>query len=513
MPDTNQNNNASVPNISAAPTGPMSQLLNSIKSSDSILIALPQNPSVDILTAAIALTLFLDKYGKHATAIFSGDIPNTIAFLQPEKTFESSIDSLQDFIISLNKNKADHLRYKIEGDFVKVYISPYKTKISESDLEFDYGNFNVDLVITLNIAKHADLDAALAEHSSAISGLKTVNISANQAKSASQTDWNDSVASSISEMIFKLIKNLSGEEKLIDASIANALLTGIITATERFSNQKTTPNTMSIAAELMQFGADQQLIANSISMGASAKPKIQNTNTHQASVETSPVQSDQVNLNADQSIKLNDMHNLNNAPSYSFAEDNNPEPITQPLPVAATEDIPAFIRPPQAPSPAPAVNSPITSFNPAPSSTANAPIISPNPTAMPAGITPPSPVTSTSVTPPSTTPITNPSSISTDVVAPTAAPTANPIPTPVADINPPVTTPTASPNPTTATDVSPTLPTPPSNTEALDSLLPPPPPPIASDAELAMPPANLPEDLASDDISAFHIPGIEPDAS
>lgn len=511
MPDTNQNNNASVPNISAAPTGPMSQLLNSIKSSDSILIALPQNPSVDILTAAIALTLFLDKYGKHATAIFSGDIPNTIAFLQPEKTFESSIDSLQDFIISLNKNKADHLRYKIEGDFVKVYISPYKTKISESDLEFDYGNFNVDLVITLNIAKHADLDAALAEHSSAISGLKTVNISASQNQSASQMDWNDSAASSISEMIFKLIKNLSGEEKLIDASIANALLTGIITATERFSNQKTTPNTMSIAAELMQFGADQQLIASSISMGASAKPKIQNTNTHQASVETSPVQSNQVNLNADQSIKLNDMHNLNNAPSYSFAEDNNPEPITQPLPVAATEDIPAFIRPPQAPSPAPAVNSPITSFNPAPSSTANAPIISPNPTAMPAGITPPSPVTSTSVTPPSTTPITNPSSIPTDIDTPIVAPAANPIPTPTADANSPITTP--NPNLVTPTAVSPTLPTPPSNTEALDSLLPPPPPPIVNEAELTMPPANRPEGLASDDISAFHIPGIEPDAS
>ena len=60
---------------------------------------------------------------------------------------ETGTESLQDFVIALNKDKADHLRYKIDGDFVKVYVTPYKTTISGDDIEFSRGDYNVDLVI------------------------------------------------------------------------------------------------------------------------------------------------------------------------------------------------------------------------------------------------------------------------------------------------------------------------------------------------------------------------------
>ena len=103
------------------------------------------------MAAAIGLTMLLDNTGKHATAIYSGATPNALRFLKPEETFETDTNSLQDFIIALNKEKADHLRYKVEGDYVKVYITPYKTEISEKDLEFSHGDFNVDLVIGLDV--------------------------------------------------------------------------------------------------------------------------------------------------------------------------------------------------------------------------------------------------------------------------------------------------------------------------------------------------------------------------
>ena len=89
----------------------------------------------------------LNKLDKRATAVFSGAIPPAITFLEPEKNFEGTVDSLRDFIIALNKEKADRLRYKVEGDVVRIYITPYKTDLSEKDLEFSYGDFNVDLVI------------------------------------------------------------------------------------------------------------------------------------------------------------------------------------------------------------------------------------------------------------------------------------------------------------------------------------------------------------------------------
>ncbi len=237
----------------------LAKVLEKIESSDSILVALSRDPSVDEIAAAIGLTLALDKIGKHVTAIYSGKTPNAVQFLEPEKTFESNTNSLQDFIIALDKEKADHLRYKIEGDFVKVYITPYKTTISEKDLEFSHGEVNVDMVISLNVVATEDLDAALAEHGRIMHDAISINISNNVPGRLGGLEWNDASASSVSEMILKLI---DGEKVEISKDIATALLTGIVAATDRFSNDKTSPETMAASAELMKYGADQQLIVS-----------------------------------------------------------------------------------------------------------------------------------------------------------------------------------------------------------------------------------------------------------
>src|SRR5688572_23439633 len=90
------------------------QLVDKIKASANLLVTVSANPSVDQLSSAIGLTLALNKPGKHATAVFSGEVPETIQFLQPEETLEKNTDSLRDFIIALDKAKADKLRYKVE---------------------------------------------------------------------------------------------------------------------------------------------------------------------------------------------------------------------------------------------------------------------------------------------------------------------------------------------------------------------------------------------------------------
>ena len=73
-----------------------------------VLIALSKDPSIDELSAAIGLSLYLDKMGKRATAIYSGATPNVLEFLRPEDRFESTADTLQDFVIAINKDKADY---------------------------------------------------------------------------------------------------------------------------------------------------------------------------------------------------------------------------------------------------------------------------------------------------------------------------------------------------------------------------------------------------------------------
>src|ERR1700759_3403141 len=115
---------------------PKTSIADRLKQANNILVTVSANPSVDQLAACIGLTLALNKLGKHATAVFSGEAPSTIQFLQPEKTLEKNTDSLRDFIIALDKSKADKLRYKVEDNVVRIFITPYKTSISEADLEF-----------------------------------------------------------------------------------------------------------------------------------------------------------------------------------------------------------------------------------------------------------------------------------------------------------------------------------------------------------------------------------------
>lgn len=238
------------------------QIVEKIKSSTNILVTVSNSPSVDALSAALGLTVMLNKLGKHATAIFSGAIPPAITFLDPEKTFEVTTDSLRDFIIALDKEKADHLRYKVDGDVVKIFVTPYRTTITSDDLEFSQGDYNVELVLALGVDNQEHLDGALEAHGRILHDATVATVSAgDQVSQLGSLDWHDDQASSLSEMLVSLGDALKSDKPLLDQQTATALLTGIVAATDRFSNTRTSSKAMTVAAQLMAAGADQQLIA------------------------------------------------------------------------------------------------------------------------------------------------------------------------------------------------------------------------------------------------------------
>ena len=285
-----------------------------INSADNILVALSKDPSIDEISAALATTMILDSIGKHVTAIYSGTTPNILAFLKPEETFEKDTNSLQDFIIALNKNKADHLRYNIEGEYVRVYITPYRTDLSEKDLEFSRGDFNVDLVITFDVRSGSDLDGALTEYGRIMHDATAVNISTEHSGRFAELEWFEPKASSVCELITVLVDQLKINE--LSPEIATALLTGIVAATDRFSNQRTSSDVMAIASRLMAAGADQQLISAKIL----DQTQSENSDSPEPQPESKP--------------------------------ESNPDPIPEPTPAPALEPTPA-----SKPTPAPALES------------------------------------------------------------------------------------------------------------------------------------------------------------
>ncbi|MEO7905188.1 MAG: hypothetical protein ABIR91_05355 [Candidatus Saccharimonadales bacterium] len=245
--------------------GAKQQIVDKIKNNSNILVTVSTDPSVDELSAALGLTVLLNKMGKHATAVFSGQIPAAMQFLDPEKTFENTVDSLRDFIIALDKEKADHLRYKVDGDVVKIFITPYRTTITSDDLDFTQGDYNVELVLALGVMQRDNLDTALTAHGRILHDATVATMSVGGMKSElGSINWREERASSLSEMLVSVIELLSGDKAELDEQIATALLTGIVAATDRFSNRKTSSKVMTIAAQLMAAGANQQLIASKL---------------------------------------------------------------------------------------------------------------------------------------------------------------------------------------------------------------------------------------------------------
>jgi hypothetical protein len=244
------------------------QIAAKLKDAKNVLITVSTNPSVDQLAACIALTLLLNKLDKHATAVYSGETPSTIEFLQPDDTLEKNTDSLRDFIISLDKSKADKLRYKVEEKVVKIFITPYKTSLSGDDLEFSQGDFNVDVVVALGIHRQQDFDNAITAHGRILHDATIVTINNTPNDELGSIHWQDLSASSLSELVASLAHELGSN--VLDGQIATALLTGIVAETQRFRNDKTTPRTMSISAELMAAGANQQLVAEQLDASSSA---------------------------------------------------------------------------------------------------------------------------------------------------------------------------------------------------------------------------------------------------
>jgi hypothetical protein len=286
-------------------------IIDRLKQTNNVLVTVKSSPTVDQLAACIGLTLFLNKQGKHATAVFSGEVPSTIEFLKPEDTLEKDTNSLRDFIIALDKSKADKLRYKVEDKVVKIFITPYRTSLSQDDLDFSQGDFNVDVVIALGVHSREELDQAIVAHGKILHDATIISINNGKNADLGALNWADEKASSISEMISGLADSM--QPNAMDAQMATAFLTGIVAETDRFSNTKTTSATMSLSAKLMAAGANQQLVASKLQEGnalpATAEPPKDDTLEISHSTDTIGLPAADENSAAEQ-IHIDDSGNL-----------------------------------------------------------------------------------------------------------------------------------------------------------------------------------------------------------
>jgi phosphoesterase RecJ-like protein len=174
-----------------------------LSKSQRILLTTHERTDGDDLSSVLTLKLVLDRLGKHTTVVIKGGVPETLSFLPGAKAVKEHLEPGQTFDL--------------------LIISGCST-LDRTGLPYTQPR----ITHTLNIDHHPD--------NSFFGSLNLVNPK----------------AAAVAEVVYELLSQWGIE---IDQSIAQCLLTGIITDTGSFIHSNTTARTLKIAGLLFQKGA------------------------------------------------------------------------------------------------------------------------------------------------------------------------------------------------------------------------------------------------------------------
>lgn len=230
--------------------------------SKEILLIIPPNPTDDILASAFALYRYIEKYeDKQSYILHKQTLPNRLSFLKKPEKFIDSLNGSRDFVLLFKTkyNKILNIQSENRKDQFEVRITPEKGSINPRDFSFMPSDFKYDLLITFGTPSLESLKEIYHENTDLFFEVPKINIDNKSSnENYGQSNVIDVTASSIAEICTGLI--LEHDETKFDKEIAQALLTGIISATESFQMATTTPRAMITAAKLMKYKADQSTV-------------------------------------------------------------------------------------------------------------------------------------------------------------------------------------------------------------------------------------------------------------
>lgn len=235
------------------------QIKDQINKNETVLICIGKNPEGDAIGSALGLYSVLKRMGKKVDMVSPSAILEKYAFMPDVEFISHKIQGARDYIFSLDidKNKLQQLRYEVEDDKLKIFITAKNGEINKDRISLESSKFNYDLIIVLGASDLEGLGSVYDDNSELFYDIPVINIDHKPSNEYfGRINLVDVAASSTSEIIFNLFSEM--DESLIDEEVATNLLTGIIAETESFQNKNTTPKAFMSAAALIAKGANKQ---------------------------------------------------------------------------------------------------------------------------------------------------------------------------------------------------------------------------------------------------------------
>ncbi len=242
------------------------QILEYWNKAQKVLIALPENSSVDKICSALALRSVLKKMQKQADIVCNSvHKSSNWDFLNEPLNILAAPADQNILVVNLDTSKAklDELSYESEDSSVKIFLKPKDGLFSPNDIKVSVGGSGYDLIVVIG-AQNLELLGNVYENNSQIFfNVPKINLDINPANEYHGTiNLVEVTASSASELMARLIDSL--EPGIVDENIATVLMAGIIAQTHSFQGASTTPKTLSLASRLIAQGARQQDIIKTL---------------------------------------------------------------------------------------------------------------------------------------------------------------------------------------------------------------------------------------------------------
>lgn len=237
------------------------QIIDQITKSETILLCVSKNPNGDSLGAALGFYLALKKIGKKTDIVSPTATLEKYSFLPSSNLITHKLEGARDYVFSVDikKDKLQQLRYEVQDDKLKIFITAKNGDLTEKQLALESSKFKYDLIIVLGTSDLENLGNVYDDNPELFYEAPVINIDNSPSNEYfGKINLVDVAISSTSEIVYNLISNF--DEKLLDEQISTNLLAGIITKTSSFQNKNTTPKAFLAAASLVSKGANKENI-------------------------------------------------------------------------------------------------------------------------------------------------------------------------------------------------------------------------------------------------------------
>lgn len=246
------------------PINPKQQINTLLAEANNILVVTAKNPNNDQIAGVVAFENVMRKVGKTSLVVVTDPLPKVAEVINTDN-IATSPESSRELIISLklDDHHLQRLHYKLEDGRLLISVMPDQGQIDPETIEYKYGTFNFDLVVALGVSDFSKIDRLQEKYPTIFDGYHLINIDYHRNNTNyGSINFVDQRASSVSEILVALFESMG--QNLLDSGVATGLFAGIISNTNRFCNTQTTAKSMTVAAQMLAAGADQQAVVKAL---------------------------------------------------------------------------------------------------------------------------------------------------------------------------------------------------------------------------------------------------------